>query len=273
MSRKSDLLERMKQMGIEPKRSLGQNFLVADQTIEKILAAARLHAGASLIEVGPGLGALTEGLITIESAFQVIELDRKFAEYWRSRGLKVTEADALALDWKTLTLPEATTLVSNLPYQISSSLVVERSVEPAGIAKMILMFQKEVGQRLTAKKSTKEYGLLSVIAQTYWEMRVLCDVGPGDFFPPPNVSSRVLTFVRREPSVQMNAADYLKFCKGAFSQRRKLMAKNLAETYFNGAADSKQRIEQALVEIGSQIQARAEELDPTQFVRLYSLLK
>jgi 16S rRNA (adenine1518-N6/adenine1519-N6)-dimethyltransferase len=273
MSRRDQILEKLKEMGVEPKRSLGQNFLVADQTIEKILFAAKQYAKDSIIEVGPGLGALTDGLLELGKKTVLIELDRDFAKYWRDRNVEVIENDALQVDWKKLALPEGTLLVSNLPYQISSSIVVDRSVDPAGVSSMILMFQKEVAQRLVAKAKTKDYGLLTVIAQTFWEVRFLVEAAPGAFYPPPNVASRVLTFRRQEPKELQDPNKFLKFVKAAFAQRRKLMTKNLQSGFFNGDKSKAAAIEKGLLEIGAAPMARAEELDPAQFLRLYSLLE
>ena len=146
---KDELTARMQSLGIEPKRSLGQNFLISERVVAKIIETVeRLgKARPALIEVGPGLGSLTESLLTLEKPLTLLELDKSLARFWRERGGDVMEGDALKLDWRTLNLPQGTLFVSNLPYQISSSLVVERSVEPAGIEVMILMFQKEVAQR------------------------------------------------------------------------------------------------------------------------------
>ena len=272
MNRKEEILAKLQTMGIAPKRSLGQNFLVADHVIEKILFAAKQFAKSAIIEVGPGLGALTEGLIALEKPFSVIELDREFSNYWRERGVKITEGDALQVDWHKLELPPETLLVSNLPYQISSSIVIDRSVDPAGVGSMVLMFQKEVAQRLVAKAKTKDYGLLTVIAQTFWDVRFLTEEGPGCFYPPPNVASRVLMFKRQEPKELKNPESFLKFAKAAFAQRRKLLTKNLLEGWCNGDKEKLPQIEAGLKEIGAAPMARAEELDPTQFLRLYSLL-
>lgn len=272
MSRKEEILHRLREMGAEPKRSLGQNFLIAEHVIEKIVNAAKLTSSAALLEVGPGLGALTEGLLLLGRPLRAIELDSRFATYWRVRGLDVVEADALALDWAELKLEPNTLLVSNLPYQISSSLVVDRSIAPFGVEKMILMFQKEVAQRLVARAGTKEYGLLTVIAQSFWSVRLLLEAGPGDFYPPPNVASRVLIFTRDEQEVVADPQRFLTFVKAAFAQRRKLMAKNLVSGWFGGAKERLPEIEAGLAEIGKGPQARAEELDPAQFRRLYSRL-
>jgi 16S rRNA (adenine1518-N6/adenine1519-N6)-dimethyltransferase len=268
MNRRERILARLEEVGSSgPKRSLGQNFLVSDQVIERILFAVRSEPFTDLIEVGPGLGALTEDLLAPEilrdgRRFVAIELDREFAGYWRGRGIEVIEADALKQDWREIGLREGSLFVSNLPYQISSSLVIERSLEPAGITRMILMFQKEVAQRLRASHATKEYGLLTVIAQTFWEITTVCEAGPRDFFPPPNVASRVLGFRRIKRAEVDKPEAFLAFVKAAFSHRRKLLIKNLGVYGVDIVAD-------ALAAKGLKSTARAEELDPETFVRLY----
>jgi 16S rRNA (adenine1518-N6/adenine1519-N6)-dimethyltransferase len=276
MTRKEKIVERLRELGAEPKRSLGQNFLISDHVVESILTAAKSSEFTDLVEVGPGLGAITDDLITIGAPMQVIELDKRFAESWRSKGLHVIEADALTVNWTGLGLRENSLFVSNLPYQISSSIVIDRSIQPANIRRMVLMFQKEVAQRLTAKPSTKEYGLLSVIAQTFWQISKVVDAGPGAFFPPPKVTSRVMMFKRRDiPELEVSADasvspnGFLSFTKAAFSQRRKLLSRNLYGSYFSSREGFLPQIEKLLLDEGFTITARAEELDPQAFVRLY----
>jgi 16S rRNA (adenine1518-N6/adenine1519-N6)-dimethyltransferase len=290
------ILGRLDEMGASPKRALGQNFLVSEGAIERILRAAKGAGGpppAAIIEVGPGLGSLTDAILEWGISVVLIELDRAFAEYWRSRQpsapepgassaiaakpYSVIEADALALDWSSLQLPEGSLLLSNLPYQISSSLVIERSLAPCGISRMVLMFQKEVAQRLVARAKTPEYGLLTVIAQAFWDVRSLFEAGPRDFYPPPSVASRVVEFRRSEPIDRrgrpcpgIDRAAFLRFVKSAFSHRRKLMARNLASGFFAGDPGGAGRVAQGLAELGlSAAQARAEELDPAAFVSLF----
>lgn len=304
VSRRERLLSRLESLSADPKRSLGQNFLISDVVIDRIVTAARSQPFNELIEVGPGLGAITEDLIQIAREqnvrMTVIELDQSFAEVWKTRGpllasaprealaemgrntdrelsnieFRVFENDALKVDWNSLDLKPGTLFVSNLPYQISSSILVERSVEPAGITRMILMFQKEVAQRIAAKFRTEQYGLLTVIAQTFWKTQTVSDAGPRDFHPPPNVASRVLMFTRRSTIFDdgsHSSEGFLKFVKAAFSHRRKLLSKNLVGEYFRGRDASK--IEPTFVELGLKPTARAEELDPETFVRLYQALR
>jgi 16S rRNA (adenine1518-N6/adenine1519-N6)-dimethyltransferase len=274
---KEKIFERLQELGAEPKRSLGQNFLISERAVTQIVGAAQRNLSAyaaahgtpqNMIEIGPGLGSLTESLVTLGVPFQVIELDKTFAEYWTKRGVKVTEADALKLDWRDLNLPAGTLLVSNLPYQISSSLVIERSMAPDGVTQMILMFQKEVGQRLLAKQSTDAYGLLSVIAQTFWKMANLIEVSPREFYPAPNVVSRVLTFewANRVLPEAGTAVDFLKLAKAAFAHRRKLMMKNLVSGWGGLDQEAWQKVFEAT---GLLPTARAEELDPPTYLRLY----
>jgi 16S rRNA (adenine1518-N6/adenine1519-N6)-dimethyltransferase len=277
-SKRDQLLEKIRQMGVGPKRSLGQNFLISDHVIDRILENAfdvgessfwsKSERAREILEIGPGLGALTEGLIegTTERglSFKVIELDRKFADYWRGREIPVIEADALQLDWRELKLTPGTRLISNLPYQISASLVIDRSVWPSGIASMILMFQKEVAKRIAAKEKSEDYGLLSVIAQLAWNIETVCEAGPQDFFPPPRVASRVLRFSRKpEAPNDQEFASFLKFAKRAYSHRRKLLASNLS-----GSKESRASLELILNSMGFSKTVRAEELSPYQLFDL-----
>lgn len=270
MTRRERLLEKLKELQTGPKRSLGQNFLIADGVIERILERAAKPGFSELLEIGPGLGALTEGLIEISarlagSRLRVIELDRAFADDWRARGVEVIEGDALQIDWAELALKPGARLVSNLPYQISSSLVIDRSVWPFGVTSMVLMFQKEVARRITAQARSEDYGLLSVIAQIGWTVNVVSEAGPGDFYPPPRVASRVLGFERRADAPdEAEFAAFLKFAKAAYSHRRKLMVKNLEPLVGN-----RERLESLLVEHGHSIQARVEELSPEQLLAYF----
>lgn len=260
------VLERLKELGIRPNKKLGQNFLVNVEVCKKIVVAAQEDQPSCFIEIGPGLGALTEFLLESGAPLTLIELDRIFVQYWQGRGLNVLHEDALKLDWSTLDNPAKTCLISNLPYQISSSIVIDRSIQPFSISKMVLMFQKEVGQRLTAKNKTADYGLLTVLAQTFWHVELLMDVGPKDFYPPPQVASRVLVFKRKEANIE-KPQKYLTMVKVAFAQRRKFMASNLSQLH------PKEKVLSALQSMGIKDTVRAEELTVEQFIDLYNKLK
>lgn len=260
------LKEKLEALGAAPNKSLGQNFLVNEVSVQKIVDAAKEENPTELIEIGPGLGAITEKLAQLQLPFRVIELDNKFAEYWKNQGIDCINHDALTIDWKALGLNEGSSLVSNLPYQISSSIVIDRSVAPFGITSMVLMFQKEVAQRIATNNKDKEYGLLTVIAKSFWDISLVLDAGPKDFYPPPKVASRVLKFVRKKEDPVKDNQSYLKFVKAAFQQRRKKMTKNLKSAY----ADKIEIISSILASMGFDENVRAEQLSPEQFIELFN---
>ena len=275
---KEKLLARLEELGGEgPKRSLGQNFLISEIVIERIIKAVQRNLEAEIIEVGPGLGSLTDELIGLKKPMKLIELDRKFVDYWTTRSkeegvkIEVIEGDALQLDWKPLFSSDKAVLVSNLPYQISSSLLVERSLEPYQISTMILMFQKEVAQRIAAEASNKEYGFLTVIAQNFWRIDLLCECAPRDYYPAPNVASRVLIFKNlNDPLDSRQRNEFLKFVKAGFSHRRKLLYNNLRGQYFSSRNLSEDLLISAFEKSQISPKARAEELSPEKFRELFA---
>lgn len=260
----SDLKKKLEELGVSPKKALGQNFLVNDDTCKIIVQRVRDLKPNKIIEVGPGLGALTSHLKD-EPGLTLIELDSAFSEYWRGQGIPVVEGDALKISWNDLKLPDGTVLVSNLPYQISSTLVIDRTFDSPEISGMVLMFQKEVAQRLMAHHRSKDYSFVTVIAQTFWDVKFVLEAGPKDFWPPPTIASRVLMFTRRK-EVQLGWR-YLSLLKAAFAQRRKLLSKNLCAMY------EKPKVEAAFAEMGLPPMSRAEELSVQQFQNLFRILE
>lgn len=251
----SELLIKLESLGLSPKKSLGQNFLVSKNVIDKILKSAQEFSAETLIEVGPGLGSLTEGLLQRGCPLLLLELDHVFARYWRERGISVIEGDALRWDWNQVKEPESTLLVSNLPYQISSSLVIDRSMSTSPLMGMVLMFQKEVAERIVAKPKTEQYGLLSVIAQNFWNIEFVTEAGPKDFYPPPRVASRVLKWTPKK-DYEGDAQDFLTLVKVGFSHRRKYLLSNL-KSLGQGSSDFWLS---AFDQLGLSQQVRAEEL-------------
>ena len=263
------IVSRMREFGIEPKRSLGQNFLVSDSVVGKIIKGAQLDKYSQIVEIGPGIGALTDDLIDAKKDLTLFELDTKFSEYWRNRGQKLIEGDALKHDWKSYSWNKGpTVLVSNLPYQISSRLVVELSMMNPSFDRMVLMFQKEVAQRLLAEPSTPDYGFLTVVAQSFWNIYHLLEAGAVDFLPKPNVASRVAVFTRKDavdPRICDNS--YLSFVKCSFENRRKKLLPKL-KNY-----QSKEELLLTFFNLGLEEGVRAEILSPTQFIELYLSIK
>lgn len=267
MTRLEMYKQRMDELGIEAaKKSLGQNFLVSDRVISEIIKEALSDEANHLIEVGPGLGALTEDLVTSGRKLTLIELDRVLAEYWRSRSQEVIEKDALQFDWSALPSKMTSVFVSNLPYQISSSIVIERSLDEEPFLKMVLMFQKEVAERIQAKHNTDAYGLLSVMAQAFWDVKIVTNAGTNDFYPAPRVQSRVLVFRRKKSPVE-NKKRFLTFIKLAFAQRRKILVTNVKSQFVEAEFISE------LEKLGYDSKVRAEKLKVSDFILLYKALK
>lgn len=261
---KEDVLARLERMGASPKRSLGQNFLVSENVIGKIIGAVEKTKPEHLLEIGPGLGSLTDHLLQLEmQKFVLIELDKTFAEHWRQKDLPVLEQDALQVDWENFSeVKDGSVLVSNLPYQISASLVMElSSLERPLFRSMILMFQKEVAERITAAPKTKDYGVLSVLAQNRWKIKKVVDAAPACFHPRPQVASRVLQFDGDEQG--FGSRGFLKFVKSAFQNRRKLLMKSLK------GLDASFDWTNSLESLNKIPTARAEELSPLEWRRLY----
>lgn len=220
---KDRLKNRMLELSHYTKKALGQNFLVSDTVISRIVQAVDDEKPERLLEIGPGLGALTDLLIEKYGRYQLIELDSSLVKFWESQNMPVLEGDALQVDWSLI---DYDVLVSNLPYQISSSIVIDRCIDEKPCRAMILMFQKEVAQRIRARHNTDEYGLLTVIAQEFWDITTVSEAGPRDFNPAPKVASRVLKFKRKESPI-IDKKAYLTFVKTCFKQRRRILKSNL----------------------------------------------
>lgn len=267
MSASARLEKRQNELRIDAKKSLGQNFLISDSVIDKIISAAADFKSENILEIGPGCGALTDILLGQYKSLKLIELDRNLFMFWKQQGCDIINADALQIDWT----PYADyLLVSNLPYQISSSLVIDRSLDKNPLKGMVLMFQKEVAQRIRATHQTEHYGMLSIIAQEFWVIKTVCDAGPRDFKPAPKVASRVLSFIPRSSNIK-DPKDYLKFVKIAFQQRRRILKTNLQPLVSqNFKLDT---LSDWLMANGKTEKVRAEELSVIEINSLYHFLK
>lgn len=224
--------------GLGARKSLGQHFLLDLNLTGRIARAAPAIDRGCVIEVGPGPGGLTRALLA-EGAARVIavEKDRRCQEVLAELAaaypgrLEVVEGDALELDLATLG-PAPRQIVSNLPYNISTALLIgwltAVAGDPSAFAAMTLMFQKEVAERLTAAPRSRHYGRLSVITQWLCEVRPLFDIPPRAFTPPPKVTSTVVAIVPRPQPLAPAALQVLeKVTAAAFGQRRKMLRQSL----------------------------------------------
>jgi len=223
--------------GTSPRKRFGQHFLIQPNTAERIVASAELGPSDIVVEVGPGLGALTRFIVPRVGRLHLVELDRDLAAFLES-NLPVTKdklsfypQDILRFDFLSLAEREGEDLVvlGNLPYNISSPLVFRLLESRRCIKRAVLMMQKEVGERLTAAPGGKDYGVLSVLLGVYAHVQSLFAVGPGQFYPPPAVDSLVvlITFKNR-PSLGGPSFAFLRnLVNTCFQQRRKTLSNSL----------------------------------------------
>ena len=246
------------------RRRFGQNFLVDVASIERILAAIQPRAGDTIVEIGPGRGALTEGLITSGARLHVVEIDRDLAAIWRAREsarFSLHVQDALAFDFTALA-PEAERLriVGNLPYNISTPLLFHLLGQAQAVCDMHFMLQREVVERLGALPGTADYGRLSVMVQYQCRVQPLLAVPPHAFAPAPRVQSalvRLLPGHYDHGRCAMPSA-LAGLVRQAFSHRRKTLRNALA-----GQLDTA-----ALERLGIDPGRRPETLTVAEFVRL-----
>ncbi|MFC3094584.1 16S rRNA (adenine(1518)-N(6)/adenine(1519)-N(6))-dimethyltransferase RsmA [Alteromonas sediminis] len=225
-------------LGHTARKRFGQNFLKDELVIDRILNAIAPTNDDVLIEIGPGLGALTEPMCERVEALTVIELDRDLAERLRHhpfhhQKLTVIEQDAMRFDFGQLSQERQSKLrvFGNLPYNISTPLMFHLFSHQDAIVDMHFMLQKEVVDRLAATPGSKHYGRLSVMAQYYCDVIPVLTVPPGAFVPPPKVNSAVVKLVpHTQAPVSLNQVEHLdKVCKAAFGQRRKTIRNSLKD--------------------------------------------
>ncbi len=213
-----------------PRKALGQNFLSDHNIIRKILAAAQLQATDCVLEIGPGRGALTELLAERVSRLIAVEFDRDLAALLRERfvgqrQVTIHEQDILKVDFEQLMGGQRYKVVANLPYNISTPVLFRLLEERHRFSKLVVMLQKEVGERLSAQPDCSDYGILTVLFRQWFDIKKEFLVPPGCFFPPPKVDSVVISLVPLAASrVEVtNQALFEKVVKAGFSMRRKTL--------------------------------------------------
>jgi 16S rRNA (adenine1518-N6/adenine1519-N6)-dimethyltransferase len=262
-------LRRLKAFGIRPKHALGQNFLIDSNILGVIERAAHLRADDVCLEIGGGLGVLSEHLAGIARHVHVVELDRSLEPALRDAldphpNTTLHFEDALKLDLARLD-PPPTKVVANLPYGIAATAILRTVEELPSVTRWVAMVQKEVGERFAAAPGTDAYGVPSVLAQLVCDVKVLRPVARSVFHPVPNVDSVLLGMERIGPP----AGERLrKVVQGAFAHRRKALPRSLE---LSGVA-KRDAAREALRAIGLDEGVRAERLSPAEFRRLAAAL-
>jgi len=255
---------------VEPKKALGQHFLVDENILGVIERMGRLDPADVVVEVGPGLGVLTRRLADRTAHVHAIELDRSLEPHLRDTLAgrpNVTFIWDDALDVAIAELrPEPSKLVANLPYSVATPLVVETLEHAPSLRLWCVMVQREVADRFFAAPRSKAYGAVSVLVQLAARKTGFHPVAPTVFRPPPRVQSALVAF-ERQPTAEI--ADVRAVVEAAFAHRRKTAANAIA---LSGLA-SRARVEEALASVGHPANARAEELEPIEFVELAESLR
>ena len=265
-------LRRLREFSVHPNRELGQNFLIDDNILRLIGAAAELTNGDVVLEVGGGLGVLSEYLAPRVGHLHVVEVDRSLEAPLRDAldpfaNVDLHLADAAKLDLSTLD-PAPGKVVANLPYGVAATVLLKSIAELPGATLWVAMVQREVADRLAAAPGGRSYGATSVLAQLSCEVRVLRKVPRTVFHPVPNVDSALLLLRREAPAPP---AALVALVHAGFAHRRKALAGSLALT--PGAPDDiRGATRAALEQIGHPPDARAERLAPHEWSRLAELL-
>jgi 16S rRNA (adenine1518-N6/adenine1519-N6)-dimethyltransferase len=222
--------------GLKPSRALGQNFVVDPNTVRRVARLAQVGPGDLVLEIGAGLGSLTLALVETGAEIQVMEVDRFLLEPLHEvldpHGVTVHHADALHADYHEILDGRAAVVVANLPYNVATPLVLSLLETQPLIRRMLVMVQKEVGDRFAAQAGDDAYGAASLRLQYFAEARVVGKVPPSVFLPKPNVDSVLVSIVRRErvridPAVVSEAALF-EVIRTSFGQRRKMLRRSLA---------------------------------------------
>jgi len=270
----SEMRSVLDESGIQLTKSLGQNFLHDGNQLRRIVAAAELQPTDRVLEIGPGLGPLTEQLLEHAGEVFAVEKDLRLVTLLQKRlgaqpklrllhgdGLEIVRANAS--DWA------GWKLVANLPYSVASPILVELASNVHPPERMTATLQIEVARRLMAKGGADDYGLLSLLVQLRFEPKGMFKIPSGCFFPPPDVDSACITLVRRERDLLPESLrpTFVRIVKRAFSQRRKMMVKLLKQDW------EVERLEAAISALQISPLIRAEAVTLEQFVALTTLLQ
>lgn len=243
-----------------PRKRFGQHFLVDSFIIDRIVQIIRPQPGQALVEIGPGLGALTRPVLSFCERLTVVEIDRDLAARLRQNPqLEVVESDVLKVDFSALSQARQQRLriIGNLPYNISTPILFHLLPAADAVIDQHFMLQKEVVDRMVASPCTKDYGRLSVMLQWRYEMDNVLDVPPESFDPPPRVDSAVVRMVPRSQPARCSVELLSELVASAFSQRRKLLRHTLGQWLQARGAT-----------MAFDLQRRAEEVPVSEYVNL-----
>ncbi len=264
----------LKAFHLRASKRLGQNFLIDGAVVEGIVDAAEISPGDRVLEIGPGIGTLTQGLAEAGANVTAVELDKKLPEVLAHTlegydNVRIVPGDILKVDIREIMGEGSFKVVANLPYYITTPILMTLLERRLPITRIVTMVQKEVAERMTASPGGKDYGALSVVVQYYTLPGIVMEVPPGSFLPAPEVDSVVISCrVRDVPAVC--AADeklFFRVVKAAFGQRRKTLANAM-----KGAGFAQENMIPAFEKAGIERTRRGETLSLEEFARLANAL-
>ncbi len=260
----STIQSSLAEIGMQPSKSMGQNFLHDQNLADWIVAQLNLKPGEAWMELGPGLGSLTEFALQRSTNGLVLEKDGRLAGFLRERfpDLEVIHGDAIDFDVRDLFARGPVKVLGNLPYYVSSQILFGFTAEPSPVSALIFTLQREMAERLSAGPRTKEYGALTLLVGRRWRVKYLRTLPGSVFVPAPKVESGIVMLTPRDPA-ELPACDGVRFTtlvKQGFSQRRKQLRKMLASYQLDWPA--------LCAHLGVEETTRAEELSLAQWIAL-----
>jgi len=259
---------------VRPAKSRGQNFLTSAGVADRIVAAAQLSESDAVVEIGPGLGILTEKIVARpRRSLTLVELDPRLAIRLQERftNIRVVNADFLAIDFVQLVSDSPVKVIGNLPFNVAAAILRRLCDNSRLISKMVLMFQREVAARIRATPGDEAYGALSVFTALYWKIDLHFTVAAGSFHPRPKVDAEVLAFTPlATPSFAADdERDVLETVRASFSAPRKTIRNALSHALGIDSMQTVRALERAAINPG----ARAEKLGVPDFLRLAHALR
>lgn len=260
---------------VKAKKQFGQNFLKDKNIIKKIVTSSNIDSSTTVIEIGPGMGALTEELIKCAKKVICYEIDHDMVEILNDKfndipkdKLQIIEKDFLKANLKEIINEnEKYTITANLPYYITTPILLKILEELNFIENITIMIQKEVAERLAGKPSTKDYNALSVLVQYKHSAKILFDVSKNSFDPVPDVTSSVIQISKKQIDLEpISEQFFYEFNRNIFKMRRKTLINNIKESYKNKF--TKEEIEKVLTNNNLDLKVRSENLNVIQIIKL-----